>query len=128
MSPPGRDRVEDLQPATWKVSVFECFALSLMCRAFACRPSDLRIFVGDMSSTKSKLWPKGPSIPRLDVSSGLVGFLFGPVAPSDVLVVGAVVVEAAVQDADEAVPESSEGGVVGVAGGPADVVVAAGSG
>jgi len=51
--------------------------------------------------------PLTPPIPRLDLSSGLVGFLFSPVGPSDVLVVGAVVVEAAVKDADETVPEGA---------------------
>ena len=46
--------------------------------------------------------------------------------PGDGLVVDAVVFEAAVEDADEAVAEGSEGGVVGVAGGPAGVVEARG--
>jgi hypothetical protein len=46
-------------------------------------------------------------IPRLDLSSGLGDFLFGPVAPGDVLVVGAVVVEAAVEDSNEAVAEGA---------------------
>jgi hypothetical protein len=44
-------------------------------------------------------------IPRLDLSSGSVDFLFGPMCPGDVLVIEAVVVEAAVKDADETVPE-----------------------
>jgi hypothetical protein len=46
-------------------------------------------------------------IPRLDLSNGLGDFLFGPVAPGDVLVVGAVVVEAAVEDSNEAVAEGA---------------------
>ena len=46
-------------------------------------------------------------IPRLDLSSGLVDFLFGPMCPGDVLVVDAVVVEAAMKDADETVPEGA---------------------
>jgi hypothetical protein len=45
-----------------------------------------------------------------------------------VFVVGAVVAEAAVQDADEVVAQGAEGLVVGIAGGAVLVVVGAGSG
>lgn len=50
----GRDGVEGRQPVTWNTSVLECFAFNLMCRTLLSRPSDLRIYVGDMSSTKSE--------------------------------------------------------------------------
>ena len=50
------------------------------------------------------------------------------VAPGDGLVVGRCGGEAAVEDADEAVAEGAEGGVVGVAGGPSVVVEGPGSG
>ena len=46
----------------------------------------------------------GLDIPRLEMSSSLRNFLCS-VTPCDVLVVGAVVVEAAVEDADETVAE-----------------------
>src|SRR6202035_5869204 len=55
---------------------------------------------------------RSPSdIPRSSESSGLLG----AVSPGDVFVVGAVGCEAAVEDADEAVAEGSEGLVVAVA-------------
>src|SRR5208282_3595009 len=50
------------------------------------------------------------------------GELAGTVAPGHVLVVEAVVLEAAVQDTDAAVAQGSQGGVVGVAGGSVLVV------
>lgn len=59
------------------------------------------------------------------MSSGFLGFLLVlllSVGPGGVFVVGAAGAEAAMQVADEAVAESSEGSVVEVAGGPALVV------
>ena len=57
-------------------------------------------------------------IPWLVLSSG--GLLGG--GPGDVLLVGGVVAEAAVEDADEPVAEGAEGLVVGGAGGSFGVV------
>ncbi len=48
--------------------------------------------------------------------------------PCSVFVVGGVVFEAAVEDADEAVAEGSQGAVVGVAAGAPLVVVVPGAG
>jgi hypothetical protein len=59
------------------------------------------------------------------MSSGFGKFFVGAVCPGDVLVVDAVVFEAAVKDADETIPEGSQGGVVGVADGSVGVVVGA---
>ena len=70
----------------------------------------------------------GLDIPRLEMSSSFGDLLLGSVSPGDVLVVDGVVFEAAVEDPDEAVAEGSEGGVVGVTGGPVGVVERAGSG
>ena len=43
-------------------------------------------------------------------------------APGDGLVIGRVVLEAAVEDPDEAIAEGSESGVMGVSGRPVAVV------
>src|SRR6201996_1274169 len=69
----------------------------------------------------------GLDIPRVVVSSG--GVEAGvAVGPGGVLVVGGVVGQAAVHDADQAVAESAERLVVGVPGGSMLVVVGAGAG
>ena len=72
--------------------------------------------------------PARLDIPRLQLSSGLAEVGAGAVGPGGGFAVGGVVGQAAVQDADEAVAEGAEGGVVGVAGGAAVVVVGPGAG
>jgi len=52
------------------------------------------------------------------VSSGLGNFLGGAVSPGDGFVVCRVVFEAAVEDADETVAQGTQGGMMGVGGGP----------
>ena len=54
------------------------------------------------------------------VSSGLGEFGVGAVSPGDGFAVDGVVGKAAVEDADETVAQSAEGGVVGVAGADPD--------
>jgi regulator of RNase E activity RraA len=61
------------------------------------------------------------------MSSNSVEVALESVGPGGVLVVDAVVDEAAVKDADESVAESSQSRVVGVASGPMDVVEGAGT-
>jgi hypothetical protein len=61
-------------------------------------------------------------------SGGRLGVLFEVNAPGGVLVVGRAGLEAAVQDADQAVAELAQGGVVAEAAGALLVVVAAGAG
>ena len=61
------------------------------------------------------------------MSSGFDEILLGPVAPRDRFAVGDAVRETAVEDADEAVAERPEGGMMGVAGSPSGVVVEASS-
>jgi hypothetical protein len=80
------------------------------------------------ASGASKLPAQRLDIPRFEMSSGFGKFLVEAVSPGDGLVVEGVVFEAAVEDADEAVPEDAEGGVVGVAGGPVAVVEGPGAG
>jgi hypothetical protein len=62
-----------------------------------------------------------------DVKRQLVDLL-GVVGPGGVLVVGLVGLEAAMQDADQAVAELAQGGVVAGPAGAQAVVVGAGSG
>ena len=62
------------------------------------------------------------------MSSGQSKFVLWTVSPSNDFVIGDMVGEAAVQDADEAVAEGPQGLVVGVAGGAALVVAGAGAG
>ena len=64
----------------------------------------------------------------LGVSSSILLMLLGVVGPGGVLVVAAVGLEAAVQDADQAVAELAQGGVVAGPAGAQAVVVGAGSG
>jgi len=61
-------------------------------------------------------------IPRVQLSSGQRNLVVSAMGPSDTFVVGAVVAEASVEDPDEAIPECTEGSVMGIASCPSSVV------
>jgi hypothetical protein len=61
------------------------------------------------------------------MSSGGGEIVLGAVSPGNGFVIGAVVDETTVENADQAVSEGSEGGMMSIASGPVGVVEGAGA-
>jgi hypothetical protein len=78
------------------------------------RNSNYRVETSRLLARPAHSTPATLDIPRRQMSSGGGKFRLRAVGPGDGLVVGGVVGEAAVEDADEAVAEGAEGLVVSV--------------